>query len=60
VLKGVLAQEHGIYVADPAAAAKLLAEGESPRNQSLDKVDQAAWTMLCSTVMNLDESLTKD
>ena len=47
------------YQADQSAALKLLAIGESPRNQKLDPAELAAWTMVASTVLNLDETITK-
>ncbi len=48
------------YAADPAAAKKLLAVGESKRDEKLDPVDQAAYTGVCLAVLNLDETLTKE
>jgi hypothetical protein len=60
ILKNVLEREHELYSQNPDAAKKLLATGESPRNQSLDPVDHAAWTMLCSAILNLDETVTKN
>lgn len=48
------------YAADPAAAAALLAVGESPRDAALDPVEHAAWTLVCHTLFNLDEFLTKE
>ncbi|OWK43093.1 PSD1 and planctomycete cytochrome C domain-containing protein [Fimbriiglobus ruber] len=48
------------YAADPAAAKKLLAVGESKRDEKLDPVDQAAFTALCTIILNLDEALTKE
>jgi hypothetical protein len=45
---------------DRDAAAKLLAVGESRRDDRLDAVDHAAWTSLCQLVLNLDEALTKE
>ena len=59
VLKRTLDQEWSAYRADPAAAAKLLAVGESPRNQKLDAAEHAAWTMVCEAILNLDEVVTK-
>jgi hypothetical protein len=44
---------------NPAAAAELLKVGESPRDQSLDTTELAAWTVVASMVLNLDEMLTK-
>jgi hypothetical protein len=48
------------YRADPGAAKKLLAVGESKRNEKLDPAEHAAVTGLCLTVLNLDEALTKE
>ncbi len=60
VLKYMFDQELENYHGNPQAAAKLLAIGESRRNQTLDKAEHAAWTMLCSAILNLDETLTKN
>ena len=48
------------YAADPPAALKLLTLGESKRNETLDPVEHAAWTGLCSLVLNLDEAISKE
>jgi hypothetical protein len=48
------------FEADPAAARKFLAIGESKRNEKLDPVEHAAYTALCSAILNLDEALTKE
>ena len=42
----------------PDLAQQLLAIGESG-HQSSNKPDLAAWTLVCSTVMNLDESINQ-
>ncbi len=47
------------YRADRAAAAKLLANGEAKRNDNLDPAELAAWTNVASTILNLDETVTK-
>ena len=47
------------YRSDDAAALKLLAIGESKRNEKLDAAELAAWTMVASTILNLDETVTK-
>lgn len=47
------------YSRDPAAAGQLLAVGESPVDNRLPVSELAAWTLVASQVMNLDESLTK-
>jgi len=42
------------------AAVKLLAVGESKRDESLDSVEHAVWTGLCLMLLNLDEVVTKE
>ncbi len=48
------------YAADPAAAKKLLSIGDSPRDEKLDAVEHAAYTGLCSLILNLDEVITRE
>jgi hypothetical protein len=48
------------FAADPAAAKKFLAIGESKRNEKLDVVEHASYAALCSAILNLDEALTKE
>jgi hypothetical protein len=50
-------QEH--YTADPAAAHDLIAVGEKPRDGAIPPPELAAWTMVVSEVLNLDETLNK-
>jgi len=59
VLQGLYQLALGKYQADPAAAAALLNVGESPRDASLDASELAAWTIVGSTILNLDETITK-
>jgi hypothetical protein len=42
------------------SAAKLLAVGESKRDEKLPAIDHAAWTALCELILNLDEAITKE
>ena len=44
---------------NPQAAKELLSVGESPRDESLDPADLAAWTTIMSLLLNLDEAVTK-
>jgi hypothetical protein len=48
------------FEADPKAAAKLAAVGESRRNPSLSAVELAAYTTLANMLLNLDEAITKE
>jgi hypothetical protein len=49
----------GSYRANPDSARALLAVGESPADEALPAVESAAWTMLASELLNLDEVLNK-
>jgi hypothetical protein len=49
--------ERARFSAERSAAEALLATGERPRDPSLDPVDLAAWTVVTSTIMNLDEAV---
>ncbi len=47
------------FRADAEAAKKFLSLGDSPRDESLDITEHAAWTMVGNLILNLDEVLTK-
>jgi mono/diheme cytochrome c family protein len=47
------------YQAAPADARALLAVGESKPDQKIPPADLAAWTLVASEILNLDETLTK-
>ena len=47
------------YAKEPAAAQKVIAVGETKADATLDPTRLAAWTLLASTVLNLDEVLNK-
>ncbi len=59
VLASSLVRLRTQYAADKDAASKLLTVGESKRDAQLDASEHAAWTGLCSLLLNLDEVLTK-
>jgi hypothetical protein len=48
------------FRADPEAARQLASVGEAPRPDTLDPIEHAAWTALCSLLLNLDEALSKE
>lgn len=48
------------YHADPEAAEALIKQGESAPNRSLNAIDLAAYTLIASTVLNLDETLNRN
>ena len=59
VLENSLAQMQKHYAADPKAAQELIGVGEKKRNASIPPVELAAWTMVASEMLNLDETITK-
>ena len=59
VVRGSLRELTTHYAAQPAAAAELIAVGESQPAAGLDPAQLASWTMLCNELMNLDEVLNK-
>lgn len=59
VLTGSYEQMKKHYDADPKAARALLQVGESKANASIPAPELAAWTMVASEMLNLDETVTK-
>jgi hypothetical protein len=47
------------FEADPKSAGELLAVGISPRDETLDTVELAAWTAAARTALNLNEAITR-
>jgi hypothetical protein len=60
LLKQQLGKLRAQQSADRAATLKLLAVGESKRDESLDPAQHASWTSLCLMLLNLDETVTKE
>ena len=60
ILREMYRQQYAIYQKDPAAAAALLAIGESAAGGTLDAARHAALTMLANTILNLDETMTRE
>ena len=48
------------YQADRAAALKLVSEGESERDETLDIAQLAAYQMVASLILNLDGTITRE
>jgi len=59
ILRGALDRQRRLYAGDRAAAERLLKVGESRRDERLDVVQHAALTAVCTLILNLDETLTK-
>jgi len=49
-----------VYESDRAGALQLISEGESPRDETLDIAELAAYQMVASLIMNLDGTITRD
>ncbi|MDX2044091.1 MAG: DUF1553 domain-containing protein [Acidobacteriota bacterium] len=60
VLRELLTQQLTRYRSDQKAAADILNIGESAADAKLDKAELAAWTMVMSAILNLDETITKE
>jgi hypothetical protein len=59
VLIALLESERARFAADRAAAAKLLAVGEAPRDAKVSVPDAAAQMIVASTLLSMDETVTK-
>jgi len=57
--RSALAREQARFAADSARTAALLTLGEAPRDTTLDPALHAAWTLLASTLFNVDEFVTR-
>ncbi|HUQ72095.1 MAG TPA: DUF1553 domain-containing protein, partial [Planctomycetaceae bacterium] len=59
VLLRILDEAAMRFQKDVGGAKKLLAVGESPRDASIPEGELAAWTVVASTILNLDETISK-
>lgn len=57
VLRDVLQAELARMRSHPEAAASLLSVGRSPVDDSLDRTELAAWTIVASMILSLDETI---
>lgn len=60
ILAGLYKKEMVHYDSDRKAAEKLVSIGEMKRNPKVDPSELAAWTMVASTILNMDETITKN
>jgi hypothetical protein len=60
VLLTLARQELAEYRRDKTSAMKLIGVGEAKRNPKLDPAELAAWTTVTSTILNMDETITKE
>jgi len=59
VLRELLARQQGRYGSDSKAALELIRIGDSQPDPRLDARELAAWTIVASAILNLDETVTK-
>jgi hypothetical protein len=59
VVRRTLDEAVALYRRDSTAASALLLVGESPVDPAIPAFELAAWTIVASQLMNLDEALTK-
>lgn len=60
ILERQARQELSRYRHDRTAAEALIHIGDSPVDPNLNPSELAAWTMVASTILNLDETITKE
>ena len=60
LLESLLDEQLQRYATDPGAANRLLDVGRSEVGQSFDKVKLAAWTIVASAILNLDQTINKE
>jgi len=60
ILLDGLQRHRASYTLQPELAAQWIRTGEMTPPSSVNPVELAAWTVVCSTVLNLDEALTKE
>jgi hypothetical protein len=60
ILQRLLADMAAHYASDPGAAREIISAGEWRAATEIDPVSLAAWTSVAQTIMNLDESLTRE
>ncbi len=60
VLRNLFQQQLAHYRSDKKAAFELLNVGASKWDEKLDAPELAAWTMVASAILNLDETITRE
>ena len=60
LLSKLYEKERVHYSDNKAAAEKLLTIGESKPDPKFEPTELAAWTMVASTILNMDEAVTKN
>ena len=59
ILESAFNEEFDNYNKNIEAANKLIVTGESKRDESINNIEHAAWTIVASMLLNLDEVITR-
>ena len=59
VLRALLRRQMASFGRDRSAALRFVSVGESSRDTKIDVAELAAWTVVASTILNLDETITR-
>ena len=59
IVRRLLEEQRSHFGTKPEAADKLLRVGERPVGTGVNAAELAAWTVVASTLLNLDEAITK-
>jgi len=60
LLAGLAREQHQVFREHEGSAPALLAVGEAPGNPAIENAELAAWTTVASTILNLDEAISKE
>jgi hypothetical protein len=60
ILSKVYANEKGKFIKEPAKAKKLIATGKYKVDPTLDPIQLASMTVVCQTIFNLDEAISRE
>ncbi len=60
ILDKLYKKEAARYAADKTAAVKLISVGESKPDPAIEPAQLAAWTLVASAILNMDETITKN
>ena len=60
ILTKLLEKNRVKFQANPESAKEYLSVGDSPGDESIDPIEHASWMVIAQTILNLDESLTRN
>ncbi len=60
VARARVQRQRDFYTRNPEEAARLVGLGASPAPDTIDGKELAAWTVLASIILNLDETITRE